>query len=671
MVERFRTIVLPLSLTDLRVRGLALLTLVGALGIAVWGQSRFVAERGFTWDAVAAYVVAVALFGLVCRVVGVPAQPVGTAVVAATAPRLNARWRIGLRAGALAVSFVAGSLAFSPEPPTILLLALWAGALAAYQATWVRPWPSLPSRTTLSLCWRRHRVEIGAFALLLVAALLLRAVALDTVPQNMGGDEGSQGLEALRVLSGEVKNPFGTGWLGVPNGSFFFQALFLRLLGADFVGLRLPWALVGTATVATMSGLVRHLHGRRLAWVVAVLLAAYPYHIHYSRLGSNQIADPLFMSLTLLCWLWGVARRRLWAVSLAGLVAGVSLYGYAGARLVPLLALAMFAFLLIRRGPDRPGWQEGLALVGGIVVAALPILLYAHAFPDEFNSRVNAVGILQSGWLEREVVIRGEPAWQILLDQFRRAALAFNAYPDRTVWFNPPDPLLDFVSGILFTFGLAELTRRGLERRYFALAAWFWAALILGGVLTESPPSSQRLITLAPVALFAVGLALTRTADLLTQIVGVVRVRAYFVPVCVVLISLWGIQYYFQDYTGARRYNMGNGERATELALYLRHWGSHAEVWLFGAPRLYMGFGTIAFLAPDVPSHDLPEAPTPVPEITPADRDLVFVFLPERIKEMDAVKARYPGGVAWAVYRTQKPDEALFTIYRVSRESLP
>jgi len=131
--------------------------------------------------------------------------------------------------------------------------------------------------------------------LLVVGAFALRAWRIDTIPWTLGGDEGSQGLWARDVIEGRLPNMFATGWLSVPNLSFFWQAGWFKLLGDNLIGLRLPWAVVGTFTVLGTYLLVRRQFDRRQALLTAFLLATYHFHIHYSRLGSNQVADPLFV----------------------------------------------------------------------------------------------------------------------------------------------------------------------------------------------------------------------------------------------------------------------------------------------------------------------------------------------------------------------------------------
>jgi 4-amino-4-deoxy-L-arabinose transferase-like glycosyltransferase len=146
-----------------------------------------------------------------------------------------------------------------------LLVIPWALAIAIYLAAFRK------GRAGFSR--GAHAFEMGREAVVVLAlaslAFALRASWIETIPWTVGGDEGSQGLEARRVLAGSVRHFFGTGWLGVPNLQFCWQAVCLWCFGDNLLGLRLPWAMVGTTTVALSYLLVRQLFGGQLAALVA------------------------------------------------------------------------------------------------------------------------------------------------------------------------------------------------------------------------------------------------------------------------------------------------------------------------------------------------------------------------------------------------------------------
>ena len=110
------------------------------------------------------------------------------------------------------------------------------------------------------------------------------------------------------------------------------------------IGLRLPWALVGTATVLVTFFLVKQLKNRQLAFVAAFLVATYHYHIHFSRLGSNQIADPFFMALSLLFLYRALDKHRWLDWALAGGITGLAFYFYAGARLTAVVMAVVIGY---------------------------------------------------------------------------------------------------------------------------------------------------------------------------------------------------------------------------------------------------------------------------------------------------------------------------------------
>ena len=101
---------------------------------------------------------------------------------------------------------------------------------------------------------------------------------------TLSGDEGNFGRWAREVLDGRIVSMFVTGHLSMPSQYIVWQAAWLKLAGDNVVGLRVPWALVGTFSILGAYLLVRRLFSRRLALLIAILLVGYHYHLHYCRL---------------------------------------------------------------------------------------------------------------------------------------------------------------------------------------------------------------------------------------------------------------------------------------------------------------------------------------------------------------------------------------------------
>jgi hypothetical protein len=291
-----------------------------------------------------------------------------------------------------------------------------------------------------------------------------------------------------------------------------------------------------------------------------------------------------------------------------------------------------------------------LLMVLAFLIVAGPMLSYAQAHPAEWNARLNQVGILQSGWLEREPELTGKTTLQILAEQFLRAAGAFHVYPDRTVWYGGERPLLGFLAGGLAVLGLAWAVARWREPRAFLILLWFWSVIVSGGMLTESPPSSQRLVIAIPAVVLLVALGLDRVVGLLGRLFhSRLKWESLARGLLILVLVVSSIHYYFVDFTPSRRYGSENGETATMMGYYLRDLGPGTQVYHFGAPRIYWGFGTMSFLAPDVKGTDVVQPLTLAGDLADYTGDapeegMVFLFLPERMPELEWVEQAFPGG---------------------------
>jgi hypothetical protein len=637
--------------------------------LAAVGQYLFARQKPAFGDGVVLYAASAVIF-ILLNVWADRAIPASEGDGTSTAP-YALLWkrpiRIGLVALALALLMWAMRIILR-EPLTYwTAFSLWLTAVAVFVLAFVHR-PSFAGWAALREKIWANRWEILAVAGMLLLGALLRGVNLAGIPPNIGGDEGSQGLEGIDVLNGTKTNMFATGWLGVPMMSFFWQALSFKFFGVSVTTLRLPWMFIGTATILVFYLLVRRMFGRRLALISALFLTVYHYHIHYSRLGSNQVADGLFMGLVLYFLTRGLSTRRPLDFALAGVVLGSSMYFYAGARLT-FVVVAAYLVLVGLLDERKLQGQAGnlMVLAGAAFIVALPLGYFYYKHPDDFNARLNMVGIIQSGWLELAEQVTGQTATRLLADQFQRAFFAFNYYHDRTAWYGATIPLMDFAASIFYLLGLALATYRWRRKGYLPFLVWFWLGLILGGMMTESPPSSQRLITLALPASLFVALALTRVWDIASGTLQ--KPRAWSnraIAASLVILAVLGTTYYFDRFTPKRLYGSLNGEVATEMGYYLRDLGPDYRCYFFGPGRMYYGFSTIPYIAQGVEGMDIQQPISGPPDFVAPDKNAVFIFLPERLGEWNFVKAKYPGGKILDFAHAQS-QELLFTAYEVPR----
>ncbi len=539
-------------------------------------------------------------------------------------------------------------------------LALWPGALEGL-GQWIRdrllakgqPADEVP-RPRGALTWRAwDRRELLALAALVVASFLVRFIRLDEIPYVLAGDEASMGREAVRVLSGELGNPFITGWFSHPTLFAYILALPVRAFGQTTFAVRFLSPFVGAVTVLATYLFARRAWGRPVAWLAAGLLAGYHFHIHYSRLALNNIWDPLFTLLVMgLLWHgWQTRDRRYYIM--AGLGLGVSQYFYMGARLLLVLvgSLVLYWMLLDRHRL----WRERSNLVAFVLMAAvvaLPIALFSLRHPDDYMARMNQLGIFQSGWLAREVEKTGRSATSLFGEQLWKAALAFNYTHDPTYWYRPGVPLLRFWPSILFVFGLG-LALVGVKRTpNFLLLLWIAATVLFAGALLENPPSSQRYVIAAPAACLSVALALVWIGERVRELLGGRQAVWMGGIALLALVFVWrDLDFYFGEYTPTGDYGGLNTEVAQRVSDYLNDLGPEWRVFFFGFPRMGIsaqrGFPTVPFLAPDVDTVDVIE-PLEDPSLLPAMRlPAVFIFLPEpeHAYYLGVVREHLPHGV--------------------------
>jgi hypothetical protein len=336
---------------------------------------------------------------------------------------------------------------------------------------------------------------------------------------------------------------------------------------------------------------------------------------------------------------------------------------------LPVLVAIYAAFVWFQKRKElrSPALYLGLLALAFLIVTG-PVLGYALAHPDQWNARINQVGILQSGWLEREPELTGKSTATILAEQFLRAAGAFHVFPDRTVWYGADRPLLGFMAGAFAVLGMAWAVAHWRDRRYFLVLLWFWSVIISGGMLTASPPSSQRLVMAIPAVALLVAFGLLESVRLICRLVRYGRRwENLALGLLIALLAVSNVRFYFVEYTPSRRYGSENGETATMLGHYLHDQDRGTEVYWFGAPRIYWDFGSMSFLAPQVIGQDVVDPLHAPPEFAgeaaaaAAERGVLFVFLPERIEELHWVQQAFPDGQVEEFYDTA--DRLRFTVY--------
>ncbi len=524
-------------------------------------------------------------------------------------------------------------------------VSLWVVGIGTLAAALMQgqPWRSLvPQR----LQRRDAVIIVGLFAL----AFAVRLAALNSRFYIMTGDEGSSGLSGLDFLEGRLNNPFRIGWFSFPSLFFVIQAASIGIFGHTNAGLVFPSVLCGALTVIVWYWATQPLLGRLGSLISAGILATNDLHLHFSRIGLNNIWDALFLAAILgLLWRGWDSNQRGYFV-LSGLLLGLSQYFYTGTRAL-ILAIGIWCILLLMFYPRRLAQLLPQLVAMGLValVVFLPLGRYFLKHLDEFAAPLNRVSLLRNDWVPGggnwfvlQSQVTKQPVWVVVLQNVRDSLLGFVTKPLQH-WYQPKHPLLTPIPAVLFVVGLLIALRRLRDPRTWLLYLML-GAVVFGVAITESTPASQRMIAAVPLAVFFVGLALV------TLVRGLVRYRPSWRPVGVwlvggltAMIMAATVHFYFTDYLP--RGMDPNTEIAYGLGQVLASYPPQSELLFFGAPRLvYRGFANIQYLAPQVKGTDV-ELPLPAaPDLDPQCPHTVFAFVPERQNELALIQARYPAG---------------------------
>jgi 4-amino-4-deoxy-L-arabinose transferase-like glycosyltransferase len=222
----------------------------------------------------------------------------------------------------------------SPETDRIAAIAFSGSVILGLLAVW---WTALRSRNWHPLeKIKANRVEASLLVGVLLLAFLLRTIDMTSHPYPWSGDEASIGMEAIRILKGEVTNLFDTGWSSQPNWSFVPTAIAELIFGRNILAIRTVSAVAGTLAVLFVYLFGREMFNPAIALMAGAFLATMPYHVHFSRVGVGNVIDSLVSAAMFWLIAWGINRADARYYYTAGAVAGLSIYTYPGGPDLPV-----------------------------------------------------------------------------------------------------------------------------------------------------------------------------------------------------------------------------------------------------------------------------------------------------------------------------------------------
>ncbi len=516
----------------------------------------------------------------------------------------------------------------------LLVIGGWvAGIIFCFLSGWT---PGSANRTFpwKSLAW--------AAAVLLVA-FPIRAFEVSHIPVALNGDEASFGLGAVGFLNGEWNNIFSLNWMSFPALYFLIPAGFIHFLGQTTLALRLPSVLAGSLTVAGVYLLGRLLYNHRTGLFGALLLAGLHFHIHFSRLGINNIWDGLFFVLvTAAFWrAWQTGRRTTFLIT--GLLAGLAGYFYVTARFLPvLIILWLIIFWFTDRLNFKRNWPGLVFMFCMAAVVYAPLAwLYLH-HPNDFMAPFNRVSIFNT---------YGQPDIQTWLTLFlgllSQIIDGFRGYTDLATrfWYDSGVPVLRPLYAALFTLGFVPLLIRFREGRTWLLITWVASIAIAGG-LSESTPAAQRYVAGAPAAALIAGFCLAEIGRRIQNLWQ--RGRWWILGASMVIIftaMFSDFIFYFVNYNSVNAAQDINTKTAQRIADYLDQKQGDWQVIFYGEPIMgYKSIASIPYLVPQFQGMDANRTWGDPANPQPSAENVIFIFIRGHENDVKQAQLDYPGG---------------------------
>jgi 4-amino-4-deoxy-L-arabinose transferase-like glycosyltransferase len=615
------------------------------------------------------------LAGATCLMAfAVPAAGQGAPVIALETRPAPKTWA-PLCGMATMVAVTLATVLSSRDRLPILVLLLWISSAILGAVALRSRNASAPARAQVP--W--SRLEVAGFGGIILLAVVARVLWIDTLPPAYFGDESRVGMFLRNAYKVAVPNFFTMGWNNWAVMGLSLQGILAPVLGLRINTLRLASALFGSLAVGATYLLARELFTRRTAIFAALLLAVCRTAINFSRLGVCHVQVMFFETAAFFCWWRGINTGRAAWYWWAGVGLGLGLLTYNAGDLAPLLWLGWLGLsvLFVPRSA-RVYWRGAVITAAGFLVVAYPWL---HYITDHLT-----FGLTWEHWTiiarNRQAMSQALDAWhaggagaaaallwrQVWLTWLGFGVLPAGAYPELGY---RGGGMLDNVSAPLFVLGLGLGVSRLFRHRGGFVVYWWLLTVIVGGVLTLSPPAFVRLVAILPAMAILAALpleALVHLGEALPARTRIGVVSGSLLAGALLVGAGWdNWRTYFVQFARA------SIDDTSELAHSIKRLPLDAEALLVGAEH-FLHFThdanceLFAFEFPDRHLEDVPDPSYLLPLHQPVTTPLAIVLGPSQITLTPYIRELYPHAeVADAMRGT---DQLMFRMLRVQPDDV-
>lgn len=255
-------------------------------------------------------------------------------------------------------------------------------------------------------------------SIIVLAAFVLRTYQNTDHPSGFFCDEAGLTYEAYSIAT-TGKDSYGNTLsfyfnIFSPRGpvAIYDQLPFIWLFGLSEFTSRLASAFFGTITIIIVFFLTKELSkNKTIAIFAAFLTAISPWHIQFSRFGSENIRLPLYFGLFLLFFLWGVRKHTKIIIASSVLFLFLGFYSYTAADI--FIFPFVIGISIIYRNFFLKNKLFSLYLGALVILCSAPFIYQMIAFPEK--SRFAQVS-----------VFKGKPFMTASTDMLRTYAQSYS-----------------------------------------------------------------------------------------------------------------------------------------------------------------------------------------------------------------------------------------------------
>jgi len=370
--------------------------------------------------------------------------------------------------------------------------------------------------------FKENKKDIGLIIIILLISFLIRVLWLSTIPTNITGDEVTNLNDVYKIIFGRGNYLFSFMGDGSTLGiNFYWPAFLIKIFGLNrtIFSLRLSIVIISILSLIPFYLLLKEKTSRVTGFIFSLLLSANYVFLNFSRTAWVNV-ETIFSGLFLLLFLEKANKYgRVIYYILAGIFAGITLYGYHYGRILVIGIFLCLIFRFFKKAYWNFNYFKKVLLFSiSTLIIFLPffisiILNQAEAVLRRpratyaFNpDKVAKLGVKKILWHQIGYTFRGF----IILD---KTIMSEGIENMRYVPLNNP-PVNNLIR-FLFIIGLIYVFI--FERKKLTLWWVIFGSILITQILSDLPPNFGRGLFYIPFIYFICGIFLYKICDFLKK----------------------------------------------------------------------------------------------------------------------------------------------------------